>query len=66
MPSQYWHPDWWGVGHKYTIIANIGFAIDVRGKQALLDPREMLKTEQFKVVKSYYTDGAVTTIIQFL
>lgn len=50
----------------YTLIANIGFAMNVTGKPKMYDPREMLKTKQFRVKESYYTDGILTTVIQFL
>lgn len=66
MPGQYWHPDYWGIGGMFTQKGNVDFAMSVNSPQKMLDPRELLKTQQFKVEKSYYTDGILTTIIQFL
>ena len=50
----------------YTQLANLNFAMKIEGKPKMLNPREMLKTHQFRVTKSYYTDGTLTTVIQFL
>ena len=64
--QKYWNPEYWGLGAEYVQIADINFLVTMNSKQRMRDPREMLKTEPFKIEKSYFTGGLLTTIIQFL